>query len=124
MVEFEDALRELGFVRTEDRPGGRGPKIWSAHPNRFLTYFVHAYPDGSALFTFELAIADYLATVGLQVGSSEELNQFLYPRQDVRGTQDSAWLAAAIDHAETLLRSVHLADPAPPPGEPPSETAP
>ena len=123
MVEFEDALRELGFTPTQDRAAVRGRRVWSAQPNRFLTYFVHAYPDGSALLSFEFAIADYLATVGLQIGSSEELNQFLYPRLDVRGTQDSAWLAAAIDHAESLLRSVHLADPQPPPAEPPPESA-
>ncbi|MCA1726397.1 MAG: hypothetical protein LC722_01700 [Actinobacteria bacterium] len=111
-MEFEEALRDLGFARTEDRSAAsRGSRIYAARPNRFLTYFVHTYPDGAALFTFEFAIAEYLTSVGLQVGSSEELNQFLYPRMDVRGTQDSAWLAAAMDHAEALLGAVDLVDP-------------
>ena len=118
-MEFEDALRELGFVPADERPSTRASRTYVAKPNRFLTYSVHTYRDGTALFTFEFAIAEYLRTVGLQVGSSEELNQFLYPRADVRGEQDAAWLAAAIDHAEALLGSVHLADPDGGHGEPP-----
>jgi hypothetical protein len=114
-VDFEDALRELGFARVDERPVTRGAQIYSSRPNRYLTYYVHTYPDGSALFTFEFAIAGYLESVGLQVGSSEELNQFLYPRMDVRGIQDGAWLAEAIDHAEALLARVDLLNPEPPP---------
>jgi hypothetical protein len=109
-VEFEEALRELGFSVAEQRPSG-GPRMYAARPNPFLTYWVHVYGDGTALFTWEFAIAEYLAGKGLQVGSSEELNQFLYPRSDIRGAQDAAWLAEAIDHTESLLASVRLADP-------------
>lgn len=117
-MDFEDALRELGFVRSDERPTTRGAAIYAARPNRFLTYYVHAYRDGSALFTFEFAIADYLASRGLQVGSDEQLNQFLYPRLDVRGTHDGAWLAAAIDHAESLLGGVDLLNPEGGPADP------
>jgi hypothetical protein len=113
-VDFDEVLRELGFVQVEDRPATRGSRIFAARPNAYLTYFVHTYRDGAALFTFEFAIADYLKSVGLQVGSSEALNQFLYPRMDVRGEQDPAWLAAAIDHAEALLARVDLLNPEPP----------
>ena len=122
-MEFEDALQELGFVRADERPVTRGSRIHAMRPNRFLTYFVHTYADGTALFTFEFAIGEYLSTVGLQVGSDEHLNQFLYPRMDVRGTQDAAWLADAIDHAEALLGAVDFVDSAPGDDGDPPETA-
>ena len=57
---------------------------------------------------FEFALGDYLATKGIQVGSDEALNQFAYPREDVRGPQDGAWLASAVEHAEALLADVRL----------------
>jgi hypothetical protein len=112
-VEFEDALRELGFKPTDDRRTTPGSRTYVAHANRFLTYSVHAYADGTALLSFEFAIAAYLWDLGLQIGSHEELNQFLYPRTDLRGPQDAAWLAGAIDQVEALLGSVDLADPDP-----------
>ena len=109
-VEFESALADLGFTRTR-APVSGGEVRYESHPNRYLTYWVHAFRDGTALFTFEFAIAEYVSRLGLQIGSNEELNQFLYPQSDVKGNQDGAWLAAAIEYAETLLASVHLADP-------------
>jgi hypothetical protein len=63
------------------------------------------------LFTWEFAIADYLAERGLQVGTAESDNQFLYPRMDVRGPQDAAWLTAAIGQTEAMLSSVRLLEP-------------
>jgi hypothetical protein len=110
-VEFAEALDRFGFRPGEDRGMARGQEVHVATPNRFMTYMVHAYPDGSALFTWEFAIADYLAERGLQVGTAESDNQFLYPRQDVRGLQDGAWLTAAIGRTEAMLSSVHLSDP-------------
>lgn len=106
-MDFREALAELGFV--PDRPL-RGAELYVKRPNRFLTYSVHAYDDGTALFTWEFAIAEYVATLGLQVGSDEHLNTFLYPRADARGPQDPAWLAEQMDRAETTLRSVSLVD--------------
>ena len=52
----------------------RGVRVYNAHPNRFLTYTVQAFEDGSALLSFEFALGEYLATKGIQVGSDEELN--------------------------------------------------
>ncbi len=109
-MDFPEALERLGFRRSEERPGAAAV-VWTARPNPFMTYTVHAFEDGTALFTWEFAIADYLATKGLQVGSDEALNQFLYPREDERGPQDPAWLAAAIDRAEETLRSLRFDDP-------------
>jgi hypothetical protein len=104
-VDFEEALARQGFREVQER---RGVRFFSASPSEFLTYWVHAQPGGSALFTWEFAIAEYMATLGLQVGSDEHLNTFLFPREDVRGPQEPAWLAAQIERTEALLRSVTL----------------
>jgi hypothetical protein len=106
-VNFDEALAKLGFERSAGRAPA-GVSIYGAHPNRFLTYTVQGFDDGSALFSFEFALGDYLATKGIQVGSDEALNQFAYPREDLRGPQDGAWLASAVEHAEALLADVRL----------------
>jgi hypothetical protein len=108
-VDFDEALDRFGFHRREDRGlGARGARLSVAEPNPFMTYMVHVYPDGSAIFSWEFALGEFLLTKGIQVGSDETLNQFAYPRQDVRGRQDGAWLAAAIEQTEALLADVRL----------------
>ena len=104
-VDFEEVLAKLGFREAQER---RGVRYFIASPSEFLTYWVHLLGDGTALFTWEFAIAEYMATLGLQVGSDERLNTFLFPREDARGPQDPAWLAAQIERTEALLRSVSL----------------
>jgi hypothetical protein len=104
-VDFEEVLAQLGFREVQER---RGVRFFSASPSDFLTYWVHVQQDGSALFTWEFAIAEYMATLGLQVGSDEHLNTFLFPKDDARGPQDPAWLAAQIERTEAVLRSVSL----------------
>lgn len=106
-MTFEEALAELGF--TEER-SSRGVRHYARRPSPFLTYWVQVHDDGGALFTWEFAIAEYVATLGLQVGSDEHLNTFLFPKEDVRGPQDPAWLAAQIDRAESVLRSMSFVD--------------
>ena len=108
-MEFDASLERMGF-HPEDRPR-RGSRAWSREANRFLTYWVHAYADDTALFTWEFAIADYLTTRGLLVGSSESLNTYMYPREDARGPQDAAWLAGALDAAEATLASIRFDQP-------------
>jgi hypothetical protein len=106
-VSFEDDLGALGFgIESERSP--RGVRIFTATPNRFLTYTVQAFEDGSALFTWEFALGEYLATRGMQLGSNEPLNEFLFPRTDDRGTQDAAWVAGAIERAELALRELRF----------------
>jgi hypothetical protein len=109
-MSFEEALARFGFDRTEERVT-RDAVLYRAQPNRYLTYTVHAYPDGTALFTWEFAIVDYLSTRGVVLGSSEALNTFLYPASDETGPQDAGWLTAVLDRAEATLRSIDLADP-------------
>lgn len=106
-MAFEEDLASLGF-RPETGRSPRGVRIFTAHPNAFLTYTVQAFEDGTALFTWEFAVGDFLATKGLQLGSDEPLNQFLFPRVDDRGPQDAAWVAGAIERAELALRDVRL----------------
>jgi hypothetical protein len=106
-VEFDEALGRLGF-EPEAMRTPRGVRVYTAHPNRFLAYSVQAFEDGSALFSFEFALGEYLATKGIQVGSDEALNQFAYPREDIRGPQEGAWLASAVEQAEALLADVRL----------------
>jgi hypothetical protein len=106
-MDFEEALGHFGFHQSRDRAPG-GVRLFTAEPNRFLTYSVQAYEDGSALFSWEFALGEYLLTKGIQVGSDETLNQFAYPRVDRRGPQDGAWLASAIEEAEGLLADVRL----------------
>jgi hypothetical protein len=106
-MAFENDLATLGF-RPETERSPRGVRIFTAHPNAFLTYTVQAFEDGTALFTWEFAVGEYLATKGLQLGSDETLNQFLFPRTDDRGPQDVAWVAAAIERAELALRDVRF----------------
>ncbi len=107
---FEEALAGLGFSLADER-AGRGARLYRARPNRYLTYTVHAYPDGTALFSWEFAIVDYLAAKGIALGSSEALNTFMFPATDETGPQDPAWLTAALDRAEATLRSLVFADP-------------
>jgi hypothetical protein len=106
-VEFAEALERLGFRGAEER-ATRDARLYRSDPNRYLTYWLHVYEEGTALLTWEYAIVDYLATKGLQVGSSESLNLFMFPMEDDRGPQDAAWLAAALDRVEERLRSVRF----------------
>lgn len=109
-MDFFEALEALGFKVAEGRRS-RDAETYAAHPNRYLTYWVHVYDDGTALFTWEFAVTDYLLERGIQLGSSEALNLFMFPIEDLRGPQDSAWLSGAIDQVEVRLRSVDFADP-------------
>jgi len=108
-MDFFQALERRGFAPASQR-ASRAIQTYSARPNRFLTYWVHVYDDGTALFTWEFAVTDYLLEHGMQLGSGEALNTFLFPVQDERGPQDPAWLAHAVELAEARLREVDLAE--------------
>lgn len=110
-MEFDEALERFGFHLREERGFGQGAQLLVASPNRYLTYMVHAYPDGSAIFSWEFALGEYLLTKGIQVGSDETLNQFAFNREDERGPQTAEWLAGALSKAEGVLASVRLDQP-------------
>jgi hypothetical protein len=111
-MEFREALVAHGFRESDERRVGAGrSRHFVATPNRFMTYAVHVYEDGSAIFSWEFAIADYLANHEIQVGSDEALNQFMFPREDVRGPQDAVWLDSVIDRTELQLASLRFDSP-------------
>ena len=107
-MEFDEALERFGFQLREERGFGQGARHYVANPNRYLTYMVHAYPDGSAVFSWEFALGEYLLTKGIQVGSDETLNQFAFPREELRGSQDGTWLTSAIERTEAMLADLRL----------------
>jgi hypothetical protein len=107
-VSFDQDLGRVGFGLDREN---RGIRHYRRQPNPYLTYWVQVHDDGTALFTWEFAIAEYAATLGLQVGSDEHLNTFLFPRDDARGPQDAAWLASQLERTEALLRRVSLLEP-------------
>jgi hypothetical protein len=106
-MDFEEALATLGFHPARGRTA-KGVQVLSAEPNPFLTYTVQAFDDGTALFSWEFAIGEYLRTKGIQFGSDETLNQFAFPREDERGPQDDAWLIGCIERAQAQLASVRF----------------
>ncbi|MGH2680072.1 MAG: hypothetical protein ACRDG8_06245 [Actinomycetota bacterium] len=108
-MDFGEALARFGFHLREERGfGNKGAHLHVAEPNDYLTYTVHAYPDGTAIFSWEFALGEYLLTKGIQVGSDETLNQFAYPREELRGPQDGTWLTSAIERTEAMLADVRL----------------
>lgn len=104
-VSFEDALHDLGFVFSRR---GRGGETWEQRATPYLTHYLQVLEDGTALFTWELAIGELMAAQGLQVGSDEHLNTFLFPKEDTRGPLDAAWVSAQMDAAEERLRTISL----------------
>jgi hypothetical protein len=106
-MDFEETLATLGFHPAS----GRSPKdvqVLVAEPNPFLTYTVQAFDDGTALFSWEFAVGEYLRTKGIQFGSDETLNQFAFPREDHRGPQEGAWLVSCVDRAQAQLASIRF----------------
>ncbi len=106
-MTFEDSLAGFGFTFDRDN---RGVRHFVRRPGPYLTYWLQARDDGTALFTWEFAIGEFAASLGLQVGSDEHLNTFLFPRQDNRGPQDATWVASQIERTEAILRSFSLLD--------------
>jgi hypothetical protein len=113
-MEFEEASEALGFRPRQGRNVGTGgAQVLEAQPNPFMRYVLQVYADDTALFTWEFALGEYLALRGIQMGSDETLNQFIYPRQDLRGPQDGPWLISAVEQTQAMLAEIHLAQPEP-----------
>lgn len=104
-MSFEDALRDLGFVFSRR---GRGGATYAHNATEHLSYYVQDADDGTLLFTWEFAIGEWAASRGMQVGSDEHLNTFLFPREDARGPREGSWVAEQMDLVETRLRASSL----------------
>jgi hypothetical protein len=86
-MDFEETLAALGFHPSTSRTP-KGVQVLVAEPNPFLTYTLQAFDDGTALFSWEFAVGEYLRTKGIQFGSDETLNQRTRrPRRRTRRTQ-------------------------------------
>jgi hypothetical protein len=113
-VDLEEAAQALGFRSRQGRNAGTaGAKVLESKPNAFMTFVLQLHNDGTALFTWEFALGEYLALRGIQMGSDETLNQFVYPREDLRGPQEASWLVSAIERTEATLSEIDLAHPEP-----------
>ncbi|HEX7247892.1 MAG TPA: hypothetical protein VF351_07305 [Actinomycetota bacterium] len=108
-MDFDEALVTLGFAPSTDLAfTAGGGRRYDARPNDFMTYTVHAFDDGTAIFSWEFALGDFLAGKGLQLGSDEALNQYVFPREDLRGAQSGAWLAGAMEQTDALLSTIRF----------------
>jgi len=101
-VPFDQELDLLGFKLSQTKRDGT--RHYARERNRFLTYWLHVpEDDGPALFTWELAIGEYMAEYGFQLGASEPLNQFLFPRDDLEVPQDVAAVVKAMERSEATF---------------------
>lgn len=105
-MSFLDDLQALGF---REAGGRRAVVQYALRASPHLTYWVHWDTEAETLlFTWEHAIGEYLSSLGLQIGSNEELNQFLFPKHDVRGAVDIHFVTQEMDRVEQILREVDL----------------
>lgn len=108
-MAFDDDLELAGFRLVQRRRDGS--RTYELARNRFLTYQLHvpAVEDEAALFTWEFAIGEYMAEYGLQIGSNDSLNQFLFPQEDMRVRQDLAEVFRAMERVETMFAGMNFA---------------
>ena len=76
-----------------------------------MTYTVQALDDGTAIFSWEFALGEYLAGRGMQVGSDEALNQFCSRARICAGRRTAPGSSSAIEQTEALLSSIRLDQP-------------
>jgi hypothetical protein len=106
-MAFENDLRVLGFRLAQDKRDGT--RTYALARNRFLTYWLHIpADDGPALFTWEFAIGEYMDEYGLQIGTNEPLNQFLFPQTDTELTQDLSALVKAMERTEAMFAGMNF----------------
>jgi hypothetical protein len=104
-LAFVDDLQMVGFQLAQERRDGN--RAFSLARNRFLTYWLHIPPDdGPALFTWEFAIGSYVEEYGLQIGTNEPLNQFLFPQRDEEVAQELGEVVGAMERVETTFREM------------------
>ncbi|MCA1831911.1 MAG: hypothetical protein ABR548_14300 [Actinomycetota bacterium] len=106
---FHADMEALGFRVMQE--GRRGVVQYALSATRYLTYWVHwDAADSSALFTWELDIGQFMHDHGLQIGTNETLNLFLFPQNDARGAADVTFVAQELDRVESILGAIKLTD--------------
>lgn len=102
---FHDDLVALGFRLSQH--GRAGDRQYVKQAGRYLVYSVHWNPDdGTCLVTWEFAVGEFMDHHGLQIGSNEALNLFLFPQHDARGPAEIRFVASELDRTESVLRSL------------------
>jgi hypothetical protein len=106
---FDSDLQALGFrVVGENR---RGVVTYGKQANKYLLYNVHWNPDeDEVLFTWEFAVGEFFDARGMQIGSNESLNLFLFPQHDSKGPAEVSFIAGELDRAEQVFRSLDFVE--------------
>jgi hypothetical protein len=104
-MSFRSELEGLGFELVQSN---RGAARYTARGNRYLLLWVHTSPDGTAEFTWEFALGEYLKDKGFAVSVQDELSLMVFPRADVHGPAEISWITEQIAAAEAQLSSVDL----------------
>lgn len=103
---FASDLVALGFRPVQDRAG---TIQFAREATPQLTYWVHWRPgEETVLFTWELAVGEFFDSLGMQIGTNEQLNQFLFPKHDARGPQDVAFVVDEMDRVEQILGTIRF----------------
>lgn len=105
-MTLEGDLTDAGFELIGSR-GGTHRYARRSHP--YLTMWVVLHRDGTAELQWELELGEYLLSKGFHVSVQDELSLLLFPRGEIRGPADPAWIASQIQEAEARLRAVNLA---------------
>ena len=109
-MAFNDELKLVGFQPTQTRRDGT--TAWSLARNRHLTYWLHVPATGGpALFTWEFAIGEYMDEYGLQLGTNEPLNQFLFPQTDRELALELNAVLKAIEQTEAVFAGMDFGAP-------------
>lgn len=108
MATFEEGLAGLGFAHQGSTR--RGGSQWSLEFNRFLSFTVSDLGDG-VVFSWAVALGEYVLERGMQIGAGETSFQELYPQRDVRLPRDTDAVRAEVTRTLGALR-LDLADPA------------
>jgi hypothetical protein len=106
---FQSDLEALGFRHVGQTR--RGEITYEKNANRYLTYHVHWDPGTKdILFTWEFAVGEFFDARGMQIGSNEALNLFLFPQFDAKGPADLTFVAAELDRSEQIFRALNFVD--------------
>ena len=106
---LHDDLLALGFRLVEQTR--RGDVQYSKAANLYLTYFVHWDPgENEILFTWEFAVGEFFDHRGMQIGSNEALNLFLFPQYDSRGPTELSFVVGELDRVEQVFRGLNFID--------------
>lgn len=102
-----DGLSEIGFgLMQESRDGTRQ---YAKRANPYLVYWLVGRRDGTAELTWEFSLGQYLKDRGFAVSGQDELSLLLFPRDEIKGSFDVAWVASALEKAEAALASLDFA---------------